>query len=62
MKINLEQHKIYIETLKMEMVPLSVAIQAVEQATNVNTEKYEKDLEFAIAELHKALNNIKIDD
>ena len=30
--INLDEHKVYVESHKMEMVPLSIAIAAIEQA------------------------------
>ena len=62
MPIDLEEHKVYIEATKMDMVPYSVAMQALKEAANVDVEKYTKDLEFAMTELHRALNNVKIDE
>ena len=62
MTINLEEHKVFVDKLKMEMVPYSIAIQAVEQAANLDTEQYAKDLENAMTELNKALSNIQIND
>lgn len=62
MAINLEEHKVYVDSLKMDMVPLSVALQAVQQATSIDAAKYAKDLEYAMTELHNALNNVNLDD
>lgn len=62
MKINLNEHKVYVNSLKMDMVPYSIAVQAIQEAVNIDTEKYAKDLEAAMAELRNSLNNIKIDD
>lgn len=59
MAINLQDHKVYVESHKMEMVPLSIALQAVEQAAKIDIEKYTNDLEAAMAELRNSLNNIK---
>lgn len=61
MRINLEDYKVYIDTLKMQMVPYTIAAQAVKEASNTDTEKYAKDLESAMTELNKALSNIQID-
>ena len=56
--INLDEHKIYIDAHKMEMVPLSVAKQAVEEA-------YEaaqiKQLDEAIEKLSAELTSITPD-
>jgi hypothetical protein len=60
--INLEDHKVYVESHKMEMVPYSVAIQAVKQATNPDTDKYVEEVETVLNELRNSLNNIKLDD
>lgn len=62
MAINLDDHKIYIESHKMDMVPYTVAIQALQEATDVDTEKYATELENAMAELRNSLNNINLDD
>lgn len=60
--INLEDHRIYVESHKMEMIPYSIAIQAVNQAANPDTDKYLEELEKAMEELRNSLNNIKLDD
>jgi hypothetical protein len=52
--INLEEHKIYIDAHKMDMVPLSVAIQAVEEAYNAQLDK-------AIKTLSEELTSLKPD-
>lgn len=62
MAINLDEHKVYVENLKMNMVPYSIAIQAIKEASSIDAEKYAKDLEHAMTELHRALNNVKLDD
>jgi hypothetical protein len=60
--VNLEDHKIYVESHKMEMIPYSIAIQAVNQAANPDTDEYLEELEKAMEELRNSLNNIKLDD
>ncbi len=62
MPIKLEDHKTYVDSLKMEMVPYSIAVQAVQEATDIDTEKYAIELENAMAELRNSLNNINLDD
>ena len=52
--INLEEHKIYIDAHKMDMVPLSVAIQAVEEVYNAQLDK-------AIKTLSEELTSLKPD-
>jgi len=52
--INLEEHKIYIDANKMDMVPLSIAKEAVEQARN-------KQLDEAIDKLSKELTSLSPD-
>jgi|TARA_B100000282_G_C31491012_1_gene380284 hypothetical protein len=56
--INLEEHKIYIESHKMDMVPLSVAVQAVQEAV---TKETEHKLDEALGLIKKSLYNIDID-
>ena len=56
--INLEEHKIYIESHKMDMVPLSVAVQAVQEAV---TKETEQKLDEALGLIKKSLYNIDID-
>ena len=62
MAINLENHKVFVDSLKMDMVPYTIAVQAVIQAADVDTEKYAQELENAMKELRNSLNNIKLDD
>ena len=52
--INLDEHKIYIDAHKMDMVPLSVAVQAVEEAYNAQLDK-------AIKTLSEELTSLKPD-
>ena len=42
--INLEEHKIFVESLNMEVVPLSIAIKAVEEVSDEGTMKYFNEL------------------
>ena len=60
--INLDEHKIYVESHKMDMVPYTVAVQALQEASNLDTEKYAIELENAMVELRNSLNNINLDD
>lgn len=60
--INIEEHKVYVDSLKMEMIPYSIAVQAIKQAGSVEIEKYMRDLEHATSELHKALNQLGNDN
>lgn len=52
--INLDEHKIYVESHKMEMVPLSIAKQAIEDAQI-------KQLDQAINQLSLELTSLKPD-
>lgn len=52
--INLEEHKVFVESHNLEMVPLKVAIAAVEQARN-------KQLDEAINKLSLELTSLKPD-
>jgi hypothetical protein len=54
MAINLDEHKIYVESHKMEMVPLSIAKQAIEDAQI-------KQLDQAINQLSLELTSLKPD-
>lgn len=63
--INLNEHKVYVESHKMDMVPLSIALQAVAE-TNEYVE-YQSKLDEAMEMLNdsfKDINNIieDIDD
>ena len=62
MAINLGKHKVYVDSLKMDMVPYTIAVQALQEAADVDTEKYAIELENAMTELRNSLNNIKLDD
>jgi hypothetical protein len=62
MAINLDQHKVYVDSLKMEMVPYSIAIQALQEAVDVDITSYAQELENVMKELRNSLNNIKLDD
>ena len=55
--INLEEHKIYVDSLKMEVVPLSVANQALEEAVRGTETKLDEALNL----IKNSLYNIDID-
>ena len=56
--INLEEHKIYVDSLKMDMVPYSVAVEALEQAL----ESTEGKLDEALQLIKTSLYNIDLND
>jgi len=60
--INLEEHKIFVESLNIEVVPLSIAIKAVEQASDDDTTKYLNQLDTALDDLKNSLENINLND
>jgi len=60
--VDLTKHKIYVDSHKMDMVPLSIAIKAVEEASTPEVEKYAEEFENAMAELHNSIKDIKLDD
>ena len=60
--VDLTKHKLYVDSHKMDMVPLSVAIQAVKEASTPEVENYAEEFEKAMAELRNSINNIKLDD
>ena len=62
MAINLKDHRAYIDTHKMYMVPYSVAVQAVNEVISIDTVEYEKELENALTDLKRSINNINLDD
>ena len=62
MPIKLEDHIIYVDSHKMDMVPLSIAIKAVKEANTPEVEKYAEEFEKAMAELRNSINDIKLDD
>lgn len=53
MPINLEEHTVFIDRLKMDMVPLSIAKQAVQEALESNPK-----LDEAIEMINKAMGDI----
>ena len=63
MAINLEEHKVYIESLKMDMVPFTVAVQALnELSLELSSSGYLEELNKAMENLRTSLNNIKVDE
>tara|TARA_R110000868_G_scaffold385961_1_gene654061 strand:- start:269 stop:457 length:189 start_codon:yes stop_codon:yes gene_type:complete len=61
--INLEDHKVFVESHQMEMVPYTVALQALtDLSAELNNDKYIQELNLAMEDLRSSLNNIKIDD
>ena len=60
--VDLTKHKIYVDSHKMEMVPLSIALKAVKEASTPEVENYAKEFEKAMAELRNSINDIKLDD
>lgn len=57
--INLDEHKVYIDQLKMEMVPLSIALQAVHQASQSNLENAVKVLDSTIEGLKGTIKDLE---
>ena len=59
--VNLEKHKVYVELHKMDMVPYSVAVDAVKEAvSSIQNENEVLDkLDEAIATLSKELANVE---
>lgn len=53
MPINLEEHKVFIDRLQMDMVPFSIAKQAIEEVANT-----EKKLDEAMDMITKAMSGI----
>jgi hypothetical protein len=53
MAINLEDHAVFIDRLQMDMVPLSIAKQAVQQALESNP-----SLDEAMEQLNKAMSDM----
>lgn len=56
MAINLDDHKVYVESHKMDMVPLSIAITAIEQASNLQA--YQAKLDEAMKMMNDAFKDI----
>ena len=59
--INLEEHKIYVDSHKMDMVPYSIAVQAVQLAVEQSFNSTEGKLDEALNMIKKSLYNIDID-
>lgn len=57
--INLEDHKVYVDALKMDMVPLSVAIRALKEVMDL-TRDYEREVEEALSKLEDTVNNLNL--
>ena len=60
--INLEEHKIFVESLNMEVIPYSVAVKAVQEVSDPDTTKYFNELETAINELKNKVKDVDLDD
>jgi hypothetical protein len=61
--INLEDHKIFIESHKMEMVPYSIAIKALtELSAELSSDGYLEELDKAMQDLRTSISNIEIDE
>tara|TARA_B110000503_G_scaffold37093_1_gene60661 strand:- start:2222 stop:2416 length:195 start_codon:yes stop_codon:yes gene_type:complete len=54
--INLDEHKIFVENLGMEVIPYSVAKQAVAEAANF--QDYQAKLEQAMEIMKNAMTDI----
>jgi hypothetical protein len=65
--INLEEHKVYVDSLKMDMVPYSIAISALQEAYKDATIKKLNDtidqafqtLEGTVSSLNSTIDAIK---
>jgi len=61
--IKLEDHKTYVDSHQMEMVPYTVAVRALtELSAELNSDKYLQELNLAMQDLRYSLNNIEIND
>ena len=61
MPINLEEHVVFIDRLQMDMVPLSIAKQAIEEAYGSVDSKIDEAMNLlstSISELNKNLPEI----
>lgn len=58
MAINLDEHKVYVESHRMEMVPLSTAQQAVTEAISKCLEETDTKLSQALLKLEQGLQGI----
>ena len=65
MAINLTEHVVYIDTLKTDMVPLSVALRAVEEASIQAEPKIDEAMDLikqALSEMNNSVNDALKDD
>ena len=63
MAINLEDHTVFIDRLQMDMVPLSVAKQAVEEAYNSVESKIDEAMSLIQSSLSQINTNLaELDD
>jgi len=65
MAINLTEHAVYIDTLKTDMVPLSVALRAVAEATAHTEPKIDEAMNLikqALSEINNSVNDALTDD
>lgn len=53
--IKLEDHKVYMASIKTDMVPYSIAVKAVEQVAESQTKEYIEYLQHSMKELHKTI-------
>ena len=60
--INLKEHKIFVESLNMDVVPYAIAKAALEEASDPDTTKYFSKLNNAVNELENVLKDINLDD
>ena len=62
--VNLEKHKVYVDIHKMDMVPYTVAVQAVEEASKEVdiVKKLDKMIKSLSSELTSIDPNIDIDN
>ena len=61
--INIEEHKVFVESHQMEMIPYTVTVKALtDLSAELNSDKYLQELNLAMQDLRSSLNNIKIDD
>ena len=55
--INLEEHKIYIDSHKMDMVPYSVAVEALQQALESTEGRLDEALQLIKTSLYLNFND-----
>tara|TARA_B100000683_G_C12085489_1_gene388749 strand:+ start:161 stop:355 length:195 start_codon:yes stop_codon:yes gene_type:complete len=62
--VNLEKHKVYVDIHKMDMVPYTIAVQAVEEASKEVdiVKKLDKMIKSLSSELTSIDPNIDIDN